>query len=573
MTLPLYSKYLRILTALCMLVVALPMIGYAQKKPVLTEDQRIRLEQTYINATREKMLQNYDEAIKLFNECLKLDETNAAVYFQLADLNYLKRQFAEAEKYALRATQLDVNNLWYHKMLADIYEAKRDFAKAARVFEHLSKYETETAHLLKAAYYYSGVKNYKKAIALLNTVEQKNGITEEVILQKEQLYLAMNKVNKAATELQKLIKAFPKQTKYKGMLAELYLANKKEEKALILLFEILKSEPDNGFAAFSLCDYYRSKNDVESFYTYFKIGVASKDVSVKNKLTMLVPFVTSALYPDQKQRNEEVLKLFRQAHPDEPTAYLLAGDLKMQEQDFTAAREQYRLALSKEPGTANAWQQLLYCNSELEDYQSMITDCEAAVVYFPNESLYYFYGSIAATRLNNYAKAVEFASAGIKVADDEEMLTQLYATWGDAAHYLKKYSECDSVYALALKLKPDNTYALNNFAYFLSLRSDKLDQAEKMSKRSLELDSTNSSYMDTYGWILYKQGNYSGAYEWIQKALQKSESSADVLEHMGDVYYKLGQTDNALSYWKKAAEAGSTSEYIQRKINDRKLYE
>jgi len=55
--------------------------------------------------------------------------------------------------------------------------------------------------------------------------------------------------------------------------------------------------------------------------------------------------------------------------------------------------------------------------------------------------------------------------------------------------------------------------------------------------------------------------------------LQKSESSADVLEHMGDVYYKLGQTDNALSYWKKAAEAGSTSEYIQRKINDRKLYE
>ena len=90
-----------------MLVAALPISGYAQKKPVLTEDQRIRLEQTYINATREKMLQNYDEAIKLFTECLKLDENNAAVYFQLADLNYLKRQYADAEKFALRATQLN----------------------------------------------------------------------------------------------------------------------------------------------------------------------------------------------------------------------------------------------------------------------------------------------------------------------------------------------------------------------------------------------------------------------------------------------------------------------------------
>ncbi|MFN6342348.1 MAG: tetratricopeptide repeat protein [Bacteroidota bacterium] len=559
--------------ALCMLVAALPISGYAQKKPVLTEDQRIRLEQTYINATREKMLQNYDEAIKLFTECLKLDENNAAVYFQLADLNYLKRQYADAEKFALRATQLDAGNLWYHKMLADIYEAKRDFAKAARVFEYLSKHETETSHLLKAAYYYSGVKNYKKAIAVLNAVEHKNGITEEVILQKEQLYLATNKVNKAAAELQKLIKAFPNQTRYKGMLAELYLANKKEEKALVLLFDILKSEPENGYAAFSLCDYYRSKNDAESFYTYFKIGVASKDVSVKNKLTMLVPFVTSALYPDQKKRNEEVLAIFRQAHPDEPTAYMLAADLKLQEQDFAAAREQYKLAISKEPSTANAWQQLLYCNSELEDYQSMITDCESAIVYFPNESLYYFYGAIAATRLIKYAKAIEFASSGVRVTDDEEMLAQLYSTWGDAAHHLKKYSDCDSVYALALKLKPDNTYALNNFAYFLSLRSEKLEQAEKMSKRSLELDSTNASYMDTYGWILYKQGNYTGAFQWIEKALQKAESSADVLEHMGDVYYKLQQTDNAVLYWKKAVEAGSTSEFIQKKINERKLYE
>jgi tetratricopeptide (TPR) repeat protein len=554
-------------------MVAEPPTAVAQKPKSLTEDQRIRLEQTYINGTREKMLQNYDEAVKLFNECLKIDNTNAAVYFQLADLHYLRRQFADAEQFALKATQLDPGNLWYHKMLADIYEAKRDYAKAAQVFEYLSKYETETAHLLKAAYYYAGVKNHKKAISILDAIEKKNGITEEVILQKEQLYLATNKVSKAAAELEKLTKAFPKQTKYKGMLAELYLANKKEKKALEILFEILRVEPENGYAAFSLCDYYRSKNDAESFYKYFKIGVASKDVSVKNKLSMLVPFVTSSLYSDQQQRNTELLGLFMNAHPDEPAAYLIAGDLKMQERDFTSARNHYRTALQKDPNTATAWQQILYCNSELKDYESMISECESAIEYFPNEPLYHFYGAVAAMQLKRYDKTVQLASAGVQVADETDMLTQLYSTWGDAAHYLKKYNECDSAYTLALKLSPDNAYALNNYAYFLSLRKQRLDRAEKMSKRSLEIDPENPSYMDTYGWILYQQGKYEDARIWIEKALKRAQTSADVLEHMGDVLYKLNRTDEAVNYWKQAAEAGSQSEFIQRKIKERKLYE
>ena len=115
---------------------------------------------------------------------------------------------------------------------------------------------------------------------------------------------------------------------------------------------------------------------------------------------------------------------------------------------------------------------------------------------------------------------------------------------------------------------------LNNFAYFLPVRGENLEEAERMSRLTLELVPNEATFMDTYGWILYKQGKYTKAKEFVQKALDKSETVDGTLyDHMGDIYFQLKDKEKAMEYWQKAKEKGTDNPLIDKKIQEQKLYE
>jgi Tfp pilus assembly protein PilF len=123
-------------------------------------------------------------------------------------------------------------------------------------------------------------------------------------------------------------------------------------------------------------------------------------------------------------------------------------------------------------------------------------------------------------------------------------------------------------------MNPENPSVLNNYAYYLSVRGVRLADAEKMSKKSLEIRPGEATFLDTYGWIFYKEGDYQDAKKFIEDAI-KADKDADgtVWEHLGDVMYKLNDVDKAVDCWKKAKEKGTDSKKIDKKIQDRKLYE
>jgi Tfp pilus assembly protein PilF len=164
------------------------------------------------------------------------------------------------------------------------------------------------------------------------------------------------------------------------------------------------------------------------------------------------------------------------------------------------------------------------------------------------------------------------------VVDNKTLEGQFYTSIGDAYNELKEYTKSDESYEKALVINPKDQGALNNYAYYLSVRGEKLDKAEAMSKLSNELlsnepEASRSSAEDTYGWVLYKQGKYAEAKSWIEKSLAHgSDKSATVLEHYGDVLYKTGDIQKALEYWQKAKNAGEGgSEFLGKKILEKKL--
>jgi Tfp pilus assembly protein PilF len=119
--------------------------------------------------------------------------------------------------------------------------------------------------------------------------------------------------------------------------------------------------------------------------------------------------------------------------------------------------------------------------------------------------------------------------------------------------------------------KDDNIGCLNNYAYYLSLKNERLDEAEQMSYRTVKAEPENATYLDTYAWILFMQGRYAEARIYIDQALQNdSLPSAVINEHAGDIYALCGDTDNALAMWKKALDDDPENKLLRRKINRKK---
>jgi tetratricopeptide (TPR) repeat protein len=353
------------------------------------------------------------------------------------------------------------------------------------------------------------------------------------------------------------------------------VANGKWDKAVTIYNDILKKDPSNGFALFALADYYHSKNNKEKWYSLLKEGMASKNVEAKSKINVLSAFMVGVDFENQSARTFELAIIFSEANRGEAAPYLVLGDLYAQQRKFDSARLEYRNALAIEPATYIAWQQLVFCSSQLLNNEFLLKDCEDAIEYFPNEPAFFTYAAIASMQLKQYDKAVSHALKGLEIImpDQKDIELQLNATLADAYHYQKNYKASDSTYEAILKQDSLNAYALNNYAYFLSLRKINLDKAAAMSKKSMELEGENASYMDTYGWILYTQKNYTEAKVYIEKSLSYSPNNAEVCDHLGDVLFQLNDKEGALKNWKKAKELGSDSLLLDKKIKEGKLYE
>src|SRR5690606_19447726 len=153
---------------------------------------------------------------------------------------------------------------------------------------------------------------------------------------------------------------------------------------------------------------------------------------------------------------------------------------------------------------------------------SLLASSKQALRYFPNNAIIHYFSGIAYLNKKEYIPAVKALQRAIEIQpeDNAPLLGDMYSSLGDAYNFLKEYNRSDSAYEKALSYNKDNASVLNNYSYYLSLRGERLKEAEKMSKRSLELRPNEATFLDTYGWILYKQGKYTEAKEYIEKAIE-----------------------------------------------------
>jgi tetratricopeptide (TPR) repeat protein len=545
-------------------------------KPGLPENQRIAFDEHFINGNKHLIIKQPDEAVREFKLALAIDPDNAAAHYSIARAYQAKGLLADAENHSLKATLLDKENTWYLVQLSEIYKEQREYEKAGETLEKVYlRQPKDLRTLFDATYMFVLSKKLDRAIKLLETAEKSVGVNEDIIRQKQSIYAALGKGDKAVKEGEKLLRTQPSNTRYMGMLADVYLANGKEEKANELYRKVLSIDPDNGYALLALADDYRNKGNNTEYVSYMGRAMKSPTLDVKVKLKVLVEFITkNQKTEDQKAAGFTLARAITGANPDEAGPWMLLGDLYAQNGKFMEAHEQYEKAVLIDPSNYTVWRQMVICSNEMRDFEQMKRDCERAIELFPEEALFYSYLTFATQQLKQYEKTIEVARKGLEVSlDQNELRLQFFMMIGDAANALKQYSASDSAFEAALLIDPQNAYALNNYAYFLSLRKQNLEKAAEMSLLSIKIDGKNASYYDTYGWILFVQKKYSDAKKQIETSLQIEPDNPEVLDHYGDVLFLSGETDKAVEQWKRAKSLQVENPLIDRKIKERKWYD
>jgi tetratricopeptide (TPR) repeat protein len=148
---------------------------------------------------------------------------------------------------------------------------------------------------------------------------------------------------------------------------------------------------------------------------------------------------------------------------------------------------------------------------------------------------------------------------------------QLFFLQGSLYEKQKKYDDAEKAFRKSLDFEKDDPATLNYLGYMYAMRGIHLDQAEAMLQKAVQTDPTNGAYLDSLGWIYYKQNKFELAEGYLKKAAIFVNTDADIHDHLGDLYFKTKRYDDARSEWNKSIQLSTEQEDIARikkKIDD-----
>lgn len=544
----------------------------------LSANDRRKFDYFYLEGTRLAQKGEIDAAFDMLRQAAAVDTMSASVKYALASYYLQLNKPQIAYDMIKDAARIDKDNYWYGMMLANLAQNLGDNEQAEKAYQALianNPQKPELNYMLAETYAQKG--EYQKAIDSYEKMEQSMGIMEPITLQKVKLYKALKNDEKAYAEVEKLIKAYPQEIGYLILLGDIYLNDNKDDKALEMYDRAEKMEPDNGYLLVSKANYYNRKGDKEKYLDEIRKALSNKKIDVETKVKILTDYLSDLL--QKKENLDQAYQLFSELvdmHPQEESIYSLYAEFLLSQKKYKEAGEQLQVAVDLAPNNKQYWLQLMGVNMQLGELDEVITVGEKALTYIPDAAEIYMYMGSGYAMQKDYDKAIDILKRGISHLDENNnaLVSDYYGQLGDSYYLSGDKDKAFEAFENALLHNPKNTGVLNNYSYFLALDKRDLSKAERMSGDVIKIEPDNPTFLDTYAWVFFQQGNYTLAKIYLQNALNKGgDRSADLLEHYGDVLFMLGEVDEALQYWEKAKDAGSESEVLPRKIKDKKYYE
>jgi len=546
-----------------------------QPEPVqLTEAQKLDYDHDFIEATKLKMFGNLPDAANMLTSCVDVNPYDAAAHYQLSEIYFMINDQKNALRYARFAARYAPENEWYKMQLANIYMETTNMDSAIVVYRQIVDLQPNNTEMrYRLAFLYLENNEYRKAIKELDKIEKIWGFTEDHAIAKYRVYARKNDVKSTEAVLKKGAKMYPDDLRFYGLLAELYSMTGREKEARENYTKLLEVDPENAIGYISMIEFYinygndaRALEEIQRMYDMKNI-----DPDLKVELYLQLSHDSVFFKKHYKQMDVLIRQLYEK-YPDNFRVRLVNADRNLRERKYEDARNDLLFITDRVQTNYFLWEQLFYLLNHLQDNEMLYEATGRALNNFNDRSLFFFFHGLAASLLNKYEKAIPAFLRALECLKsekepDKDIELQSYVFLAEAFNEQKRYSESDDTFEKALAIAPNNLLILNNYSYYLSLREEKLDLAEKYIKRCIAREPNSSTYLDTYGWVLYKLGRVDEAIVMIEKALKNGgNDNPEIVSHICELLTVAGRTDEAYHFCKYAIELNNSKETVEEKM-------
>ena len=229
------------------------------------------------------------------------------------------------------------------------------------------------------------------------------------------------------------------------------------------------------------------------------------------------------------------------------------------------ALETLNEVLRSDPKNVDARLQLGFLHSRAKRYDEAVQVLTEAANLDPRRPEIFLYLGMAHYRATRYERAVRAYEEGLALDEaNKELRFQLGVTFEKQGRFDQAVAEFRRV----ITLDPKHAEAYNYVGYMFAEKGVRLDEAERLIQKALELEPNNGYYIDSLGWAYYQQGRYVDAVRELRRAVELTRDKADpvIFDHLGDAYLRAGDEPAALAAWEKSLELDPANDSVRQKV-------
>lgn len=563
---------------------------HGDKQSDLTAESRRKLTYYYLAAQHQKSLDNFAAMHDLLRHCIEISPNDPAANFDLALTHFTLGEDSLGLMRIKTAVKNDPHNPWYLEILASTYiELYHKPDEAIPILEELSKQQSKRTDILGQLFQLYKINGRTQdAINALDRIQLLQGNSTRIASQKYALYLDLGDTIQAFNQLKSLCDEFPYDATCLLLLGDQYMSVNKTDSALAAYAKVEHIDPQNIMLQTSRLQYHLLTGDTIRFRQMRDSVAINENADLSLRINALGSVAREGLQDSTFRTHAEEIfgKVLSNEKP--PVQFL---QLYLTYKAYTGNADEETLIsimeriLQVDPSNMETLTEMLQFYVEKDDFIRVGELCQNALIYHPGELEFHYFLGLSLAQQEKKHEAIEALTTAVRQSDEEsrpDMMGDIYALLGDIHHKLGNVKESFAAYDSCLVYSPDNAMCLNNYAYYLSLKNEQLDKAEKMSYQAIKAAPGNKTYLDTYAWALFMQADYTTARIYMDRVVDPAQTdstliadeeiSSVLLEHAGDIYAQCEQTEQAIRLWKLALlkSEDKKNALLKRKIKKRK---
>ena len=531
---------------------------------------------------------------ELCQKAIGFNPDNDAAYYMLARVALIESNFSEAEKLLKRVVEIDSTNYYYGATLAAVHLQNSNITSAATQYESLiRRFPQKSDSYVALINIYLPRAQFDKALAVADLMDKNLGLNDASVMTRFRIYSAQRNREKAIQTLLNAEAISPSPV-YESYLGDLYLESRKDSLAMLYYDKALAQEPNYPPALYGKMEHFRMSGNRALYLGNLKAFLGNSEIPANAKVQHVKQVLRDPAYMQNYGKEmSECLYTMAKAHPADSSAAITAAIFMANSNNPQMAQEVLDQILKYYPRDSYIRNNMAFFLYSRGNWERLESFADSSMVLLEGEDIKAMrqLKGIAQYNLKKYDSAIETyltAEADAKRAKDKVQLVEIYSAVGDMYHLKKDNASAFKYYDKALKI--DGRYApvLNNYAWYLATgyndegsaagqsakRKKELQKALSMSRITIEDHPGESTYLDTYAWICYLNGDLESARKNFQQAVAYGGNESVVtLKHYADVLYDLGEKDLAKIYYQRAfnlAKQNGEDEEIE-KINNKAI--